>query len=92
MNNLQSINACAHITGGGIHGNLPRVLNGLSYKLDYGVLNLYLNENVWWGELFDRSQMSYVEFESTFNCGWGMLVIAEEELDIPGSKVLGKVV
>jgi len=92
MNNLQSINACAHITGGGIHGNLPRVLNGLSYKLDYGVLNPYLNENVWWGEMFDHSRMSFVEFESTFNCGWGMLVIAEEELDISGSKVLGKVV
>jgi phosphoribosylaminoimidazole (AIR) synthetase len=36
--------------------------------------------------------MSIVEFQSIFNCGWGMLVIAEEELDIPGSKVLGKVV
>ena len=91
MNNLNRINACAHITGGGIHGNLPRVLNGLSYKLDFESINT-LTENIWWKKLFDRSKMSVVEFQSTFNCGWGMLVIAKEELDIPGSKVLGKVV
>jgi phosphoribosylformylglycinamidine cyclo-ligase len=90
MDNLQNINACAHITGGGIHGNLTRVLNGLSYKFDYGVLESYLNDN-WWGELFGRSYMSHVEFQSTFNCGWGMLIIAEEELDIPGSEILGKI-
>jgi len=91
MNNLNRINACAHITGGGIHGNLPRVLNGLSYKLDFAITNT-LTENAWWKKLFERSKMSIVEFQSIFNCGWGMLVIAEEELNIPGSKVLGKVV
>ena len=91
MNNLNRINACAHITGGGIHGNLPRVLNGLSYKLDFEITNT-LTENAWWKKLFERSKMGIIEFQSTFNCGWGMLVIAEEELDIPGSKVLGKVV
>ena len=91
MNNLNRINACAHITGGGIHGNLPRVLNGLSYKLDFEITN-NLTENAWWKKLFERSKMSIVEFQSIFNCGWGMLVIAEEELNIPGSKVLGKVV
>ena len=91
MNNLNRINACAHITGGGIHGNLPRVLNGLSYKLDFEITNT-LTENAWWKKLFERSKMSIVEFQSIFNCGWGMLVIAEEELNIPGSKVLGKVV
>ena len=99
MSNLRNINACAHITGGGIHGNLPRVLNGLNYKLDFlfmkgtsmGVISTS-TENWWWEELFHRSQMSIIEFQSTFNCGWGMLVIAKEELDIPGSTVLGKVV
>jgi phosphoribosylformylglycinamidine cyclo-ligase len=86
MNNLSDINACAHITGGGIHGNLPRVLNGHGYNIDVPLTS------DWWKEVRYRTEMNDYEFQSTFNCGWGMLVIADKELPILGIKVLGKVV
>lgn len=85
FNNISKINGCAHITGGGIHGNLPRVLMGNDYKID-------IELNPWWADLKAKSGLSDREFESTFNCGWGMLVISNEELDIPNSRVLGKVI
>lgn len=84
MNNLTYIKACAHITGGGIHGNLPRVLNGLKYKI-----NLTLDS--YWKDLQNKLNVSSEEMENTFNCGWGMLLICSkpEFLDIKGARVLG---
>ena len=87
---IQHINALAHITGGGIHGNLPRVLpKGTSYKLKFK----YSKQ---WQELYKKTKFSKTEFESTFNCGWGMLLVAKETdkiLDhIKDAKVIGEIV
>jgi len=69
---IEHINALAHITGGGIHGNLPRVLpKGTSYKLKFK----YSEQ---WQELYKKTKFSKAEFESTFNCGWGMLLVAKK--------------
>ena len=84
LNNLKYIKACAHITGGGIHGNLPRVLNGLDYAI-----NLTLDS--YWEDLKHKLDLTSEDMENTFNCGWGMLLICNrpEFLDIKGARVLG---
>lgn len=91
MNNLEYIRACSHITGGGIHGNLPRVLNGHDYKL-----NIDIPSDSWWQDVFERSKLSKYEFECTFNCGWGMiLVVAKkdiEHLNIVDFQVIGEII
>ena len=90
MDNLKHINGCAHITGGGIHGNISRILHGHDYKL-----NLPELEEGWWKQLRVRcNKMDDYEFESTFNCGWGMMIVCDDpdKLDIPDMKVLGSVI
>lgn len=65
------VHAMAHITGGGLPGNVPRVLpDGLRARID---------EQSWqWPRLFDfLQQQGHVErFEMyrTFNCGVGMVL------------------
>ena len=85
INNIDIICACAHITGGGLHGNIYRILDGYDYELYIEI------PNGWWKDTFKQSKLSKYEFESIFNCGWGMIVISEKELDIPETKVLGKI-
>ena len=88
------IHAAAHITGGGITENLPRVMpDGLVANID---------PLAWQRpELFDRLQhaghLSETTMRSTFNLGIGMiLVVAEQAVslvqdEIPSSKVIGTV-
>lgn len=69
------INAMAHITGGGLPGNLPRVLpNGAQ---------AVVNESSWqWPELFTLLQkegnVEQFEMYRTFNCGVGMVVVVDQ--------------
>ena len=91
---LENIKALSHITGGGIHGNLPRVLpNGITYRLS-NVHSDLRNNNSWWLDLLKMSKMSIKEFESVFNCGWGMIaVVAKEHAEcISHSVILGDLV
>lgn len=86
---LDSIRSMAHITGGGIHGNLPRALpDHLTYDISIPYSSLMQH-------LFIMSGLTNVDFESTFNCDWGMMLITEEDdlaTKIDGAAVLGKVV
>ena len=73
MSVLRYVKAVAHITGGGIHGNLPRVLpEGTTY-------NLPIRLEGWWKELHDMAKMEQHEFECIFNCGWGMLLVVSKD-------------
>ena len=93
--NLENIKALAHITGGGIHGNIPRVIpEGMTYRLNNNVHSDLRNNNSWWIDLLEMSEMSIFEFENVFNCGWGMIaIIAEEHAEcIPHSVILGDLV
>ncbi len=74
----EGIRAMAHITGGGLVDNLPRVLpEGLSAEVDYGT----------WDEpaIFDlirEAGVDEVEMRRTFNLGIGyVLIVAPEALD-----------
>ncbi len=70
-----NVNAMAHITGGGIIENLPRILpNHLSAKI---------NKNSWklphlfqW--LKNEANLEDTELYKTFNCGIGMAIIVDE--------------
>ncbi len=73
------VHAMAHITGGGLPGNLPRVLpDGLRACID---------ESSWqWPVLFDwlqqQGNVERWEMYRTFNCGVGMvLVVAAAQAD-----------
>lgn len=83
------IKSMAHITGGGIHGNLPRALpDHLTYDITIPYSSIMQH-------LFIMSGLSDIEFESTFNCGWGMMLITESDTlasRMDGAAVLGKVV
>uniref|UniRef100_A0A7R9U865 phosphoribosylformylglycinamidine cyclo-ligase n=1 Tax=Pinguiococcus pyrenoidosus TaxID=172671 RepID=A0A7R9U865_9STRA len=70
----------AHITGGGITGNVPRMWNGDQHgsvvaDLDYGSWTLPTLFR-WLQEALD---MSREEMFSTFNCGVGMVLCVQRE-------------
>ncbi len=70
------VKGMAHITGGGLTGNIPRVLPD-----DCAV---ELKRSAWnWGPLFDwlqmNAQINNTEMYKTFNCGIGMVVVVAPE-------------
>ncbi|MBL7917224.1 MAG: phosphoribosylformylglycinamidine cyclo-ligase, partial [Bacteroidia bacterium] len=73
---LTYINALAHITGGGLYENLPRILPE--------TVTAEISESKWQlPELFQWAQksagISTRQLLSTFNCGIGMILICSEE-------------
>ena len=80
--------AAAHITGGGIPGNLPRALPaGLGARLDrsrWDVPPIF-------GEIQRRGRVSKDEMWNTFNMGLGMIVVCDPDA-AQGARVVGEVV
>ncbi len=79
------VKACAHITGGGIPGNLPRVL-------PHGV-RAVIEERAWKrAPIFDWLQraggIESAEMYRTFNCGLGMLVVVSADEADRAAKLL----
>lgn len=84
------INALAHITGGGIIENLPRVLNGLGAKIEKSKIK---NQNIF---DFLSKYVDEKELYRTFNMGVGMiLVVSKENVDFvlqkSGGCIIGEV-
>jgi phosphoribosylformylglycinamidine cyclo-ligase len=85
---LPHLKSIAHITGGGLPGNVPRVLPpGVSVELEWGA---------WpvppiFGFLQDAGEVPFDEMVRVFNMGLGMLLIAAPEVDLPAIEV-GRVV
>ncbi|MBK6660860.1 MAG: phosphoribosylformylglycinamidine cyclo-ligase [Proteobacteria bacterium] len=73
------IHALAHITGGGLTENIPRVIpDGLSVEIDLHAWRLP-TLFTW---LRDAGQVAQSEMLKTFNCGIGMVVVvAPEDVD-----------
>lgn len=67
------IKGMAHITGGGLVGNIPRILpSNMSVKMEmYSTTSLFQ-----W--IQDLSGMSYEEMCSTFNMGIGFIIVVSE--------------
>lgn len=73
------VHALAHITGGGVTENLPRVLpEGLSAEIELSSWE--------WPEIFQwlqqQGNIALADMLTTFNCGIGMIVcVAKEDVD-----------
>jgi phosphoribosylformylglycinamidine cyclo-ligase len=70
------IKGIAHITGGGITENIPRILQG--------PINAEINTNSWLrGPIFDwisnTGNVEQEEMRRTFNCGVGMVVVVDKK-------------
>ena len=84
-----TIHALAHITGGGLTDNVPRVLpSGCGVRIDLGALRplpifTYLME---------KGDVAVDEMLRAFNMGVGMIVITAEDPGLDGSWVVGEVV
>ncbi|MCB9928536.1 MAG: phosphoribosylformylglycinamidine cyclo-ligase [Alphaproteobacteria bacterium] len=70
------VHAIAHITGGGLPGNLPRVLpDGLGAALDAGAWTLPAVFR--W--LHEAGEVAVAEMLKTFNCGLGLILAVPPE-------------
>jgi len=70
------VQALAHITGGGLLENIPRVLpQGLRAELDAGQWAL----PPLFGWLQERGRMEAAELARTFNCGLGMVLVVSPD-------------
>ncbi|MFQ5627086.1 MAG: phosphoribosylformylglycinamidine cyclo-ligase, partial [Methyloligellaceae bacterium] len=70
---IGAVKALAHITGGGLPENLPRVLpEGLSAHIDLGNLEL----PAVFGWIAKQGGVAPAELLRTFNCGAGLVIIA----------------
>ena len=72
----KNLKACAHITGGGIIENLPRVIPEKLCSVIYGE-NMQPNQIFNW--LKNIGNISTSEMLKTFNCGIGMCLIANSK-------------
>jgi phosphoribosylformylglycinamidine cyclo-ligase len=80
------VKAFAHITGGGLTNNLPRVLpEGLGVSIDMGVLPFHPVFR--W--LAGAGQIGQDEMLRTFNCGVGFVAIAAPESAAAAAASLG---
>lgn len=72
----QMIHACAHITGGGLSGNILRVMpKGARVMIDWSAWPIPL----WMREFIEEaSQRSWIEFEGVFNLGCGMILAVDQ--------------
>ena len=79
MRNPGTLHALAHITGGGLTENIPRVLpKGMAAKIDLSAWSL----PPIFGWLTLEGGISEAEMLKTFNCGIGMVaVVAPEAVD-----------
>ena len=76
LRKVVNIHALAHITGGGITENLPRVLpEGTLARVD---LSAWTRPSIFnW--LKEEGQVGVSEMLKTFNCGVGMMVVVSQE-------------
>ena len=80
--------AAAHITGGGITGNLPRCLpEGLAGRLHRGSWNV----PPIFEKIRSRGRVSDDEMWGTFNMGLGMIVVVDAKDVAQGETVVGEV-
>jgi len=72
------IKGIAHITGGGLTGNIPRII---PKKLSFGLNLKNLPNNALFSWFQNISNLSDEEMLSTFNCGIGMaLIVSKKDL------------
>ena len=79
------INGLVHITGGGFVENIPRILpEGLSARINLSAIT----PHPIFGWLAEKGGISELEMLRTFNCGIGMIVVADPKKADALSKAL----
>ena len=75
LDNHNLIRNCAHITGGGLLGNIPRMLGDKKFSLKVEL------HGDWFAKLYYKCQndMTMQEFLSVFNGGWGMVLAVDPD-------------
>jgi len=73
--NAVTVNGLAHVTGGGITDNLPRIL---APTLDAEVDTASWAPDAVFGWLAERGNIELDEMRRTFNCGVGMIAVVDE--------------
>jgi len=71
----EAIKAIAHVTGGGLTGNVPRVLRG---GLAAVIERAALPDSPLMDLIADRGGLSHTSMEATFNCGVGLVLAVDE--------------
>ncbi len=77
----------AHITGGGFRDNLPRILPD---HLTYELIEWEFPDIFKW--IQKESKLSREEMLSIFNCGYGMVIVAEKEIESSILTYIGRLV
>jgi phosphoribosylformylglycinamidine cyclo-ligase len=88
---LPKLKAIAHVTGGGVPGNLPRVLPPhVSAELEWGAWDVPPIFNL----LQQLGQLPFEEMWRVFNLGLGLIVVAgpDSQLDAEGAVEIGRIV
>jgi len=81
------VHALAHITGGGLTENLPRVLpEGLDASIDLSAWDF--PETFQW--LQEQGNVSQADMLTTFNCGIGMIVCVDAENEVETMAILSQ--
>ncbi len=84
-----TIHALAHVTGGGLTDNVPRVLpKGLGVRIDLGTLRPLPVFHY----LMDKGRVAAAEMLRAFNMGVGMVVIANDDPGLADAWEIGEVV
>ena len=86
LHNMNLIKACAHITGGGIIENLPRVIPN-NYSAKINLSKIKPNKVIKW---IKSNGVDDQEMLKTFNCGVGFCIIADKKNYQKISKVFNK--
>ena len=81
ISKITNIKAMAHITGGGLLGNLDRILKE-KYSFLVEKNNLFAFNKKLFCYLMNKANLTEKEMLKTFNCGYGMvLVVGSEDLE-----------
>ena len=83
------IKAMAHITGGGLLGNLERIACG-NYDFELDKNKLFFYHKKLFELLMAKASLSNDEMLRTFNCGYGMILVIKENELKKGTRILKK--
>jgi phosphoribosylformylglycinamidine cyclo-ligase len=85
----QQLKAVAHITGGGLPGNIPRVMRrNVSVELDWGSWPVPPIFDV----LRERGGVDDDEMLRVFNMGLGLVLVTAPDVELPDALLIGRVV
>ena len=83
----ENILGISHITGGGFKDNITRILPD---NLDFLLFDWEFSHIFKW--IQNNSNLSKREMLETFNCGYGMVIITNKEINIPELHNIGNLI